>query len=446
MSALVAIVGSGPSGFYAAEALLQAGHRVDVYERLPVPFGLVRFGVAPDHPKLKSVTKLFEKIAETPDFRFFGNVEIGQDLALSDLRKRYDAVILSIGAEVERSLGIPGETLPGYHSARHFVGWYNGHPDYRDLEVDLSHERALVIGQGNVSLDVARILLKPVNELRQTDIADHALEQLAESRVREVHVLGRRGPAQARFTGKELREFGSLTGVNTVISPDELALGSACRAEMEDPSAFGQKAVYDLFATISGTAPGAGRECRFSFFRQPLALDGLGKVESALVARTVLRGDPGRQTAEATEQTERLACGLVVGCIGYRVKAMAGLELPEQTTVVPNQNGRVAAPDGDVSGLYVTGWAKRGPSGTIGTNRGDSVDTVNTLLADLPLRAAGRPEPPPPAGAVSFDDWKTLDEAEQAAGLAQDRPRRKVTRVAAMLQCVASTQEQRSYG
>ncbi|WP_349294804.1 FAD-dependent oxidoreductase (plasmid) [Thioclava sp. 'Guangxiensis'] len=431
MSALVAILGSGPSGFYAAEALLDAGHRVDLYERLPVPFGLVRHGVAPDHPKLKSVTRLFEGIAARPGLRFLGNVTVGRDLPLDQLRWQYDAVILAIGAEEGQPLGIPGDDLPGSHTARDFVGWYNGHPDHRDLQVDLSQDRALVVGQGNVALDVARILLQPVDALRGTDIADHALEQLAESRLREVLVIGRRGPAQARFTAKELREFGSLPGVNVTIPEDSLTLGPACTEELAAPTAALTRSMFATFPAIRDTAPGAARSCRFLFNRQPLALEGPGRLRAAVLGRTRLEGPPGAQRAVAIEEKEVLPCGLVVGCIGYRVRPLPGLATED--TAIPNLSGRVSMPAPGIAGLYVTGWAKRGASGTIGTNRGDSLATVSVLLADLPGHLPVRHLPEAPAGSVGFDQWRALDLAEQAAGRAVGRPRRKATRVADML-------------
>ncbi len=298
----VAIVGSGPSGFYAAEALLNAGRgiAVDMYERLPVPFGLVRFGVAPDHARLKSVTSVFTRIGQSEGFRYVGNVAIGGDIGIDDLRRYYHAVIVACGAEREKALGIPGETLAGSYSAREFVAWYNGHPDYRDLAVDLSAETAVVIGHGNVSLDAARILLKPVDELARTDIADHTLEVLAESRIRKVHIVGRRGPAQAKFTSKELREFGMFEICDTIVDPADLQLAEACAAEIAAPANMIAKSNTELMNSFRHAPAGAYRQCYFDFYRSPIRLDGVnGRVASVTFERTRLDGAPFRQARSA---------------------------------------------------------------------------------------------------------------------------------------------------
>ena len=299
----VAIVGSGPSGFYAAEALLKSSHAVsvDMYERLPVPYGLVRSGVAPDHAKLKQVIDVYAKIAEQPGFSFFGNVTIGQDLGLAELRQSYHAVIFACGAEADRSLGIPGENLPGSHAATEFVGWYNGHPDFRDREFDFSTETAVVIGQGNVAADVARILAKSTDELARTDIAAHALEALAGSRIRDIHVVGRRGPVQAKFTSKELKEFGELQHATPVVETAALELNEASKRELEDAANSGARRNYDIFCSFAGRHAGsAARRVVFSFLKSPVAIHGSTRVEAIELEDNELTGSPGGQSARGT--------------------------------------------------------------------------------------------------------------------------------------------------
>ena len=361
----VAIVGSGPSGFYAAEALLRAGEdtSVDMYEKLPVPFGLVRYGVAPDHPKLKQVTSIFSRIADMPGFRFFGNIHIGRDIAVDRLGRHYHAVIFACGAERERDLGIPGESLSGSHSARGFVAWYNGHPDYRDLRVDLDCDTAAVIGQGNVALDVARILLKDPGDLQATDIADHAYEALRASRIRTVHLIGRRSPAQARFTPRELGEFAGFEDCHVTADPAELRLGPVCEAETGDPRNAAARANLQILRSFGRNGNLASRRCRFQFMRNPVRLGGTDRVESITLERTVLTGGPFRQKCVGTGAFETVSCGLVVRCIGYRTQRLADLPVDRKTGVLKNRSGRLIDANKPLPGLYATGWAKRGPSG-----------------------------------------------------------------------------------
>ncbi len=438
----VAIVGSGPSGFYAAEALQKTdlAVQIDVFDRLPTPFGLVRGGVAPDHPKIKNVTRVYEKIASRDGFGFFGNVTIGRDVPIEMLREYYDATILCYGAETDRRLGIPGEDLPGSHTATAFVGWYNGHPDYREHEFDLSAEVAAVVGQGNVAADVARILAKSVDELRATDIAAHALDALAESRVREVHVIGRRGPAQAKFTPPELREFGRLEScVATVEGAIELSPTSAAEVE-------GSKDLQKNIATLEGyaanDAAGASREVRFRFLESPVAIEGDGRVERLVLERNRLEGDAGRQRAVPTGEHVTLDCGLVFRSIGYRGIALPGVPFDDRWGGIPNTAGRVTDGDTVVPGLYAAGWIKRGPSGVVGTNKPDAVETVRCLLEDLPtLTPCATPDSAPLARhlasrglrVVSYDDWRRIDAAEIARGTAAGKPREKGTSVDELL-------------
>lgn len=435
----VAVVGSGPSGFYAAEALFKSGLHVsvDMFERLPVPFGLVRYGVAPDHPKLKQITLVFEKIALIPGFEFFGNVTLGRDLSLEHLRDTHHVTVLAYGAERDRRLGIPNEDLPGSHTATEFVGWYNGHPDYRDHHFDLSGETAVIIGQGNVALDVARILAKPIDDLRRTDIATHALEALAASRVREIHVIGRRGPAQASFTYKELRELGELANCDIKVSASALELSSASRYELEDTTNSNAVSNVQLFRRWAESEKrDTEKRIHFHFLRSPTALHGADRVQQILLGCNRLEGEPFKQRAVTTGEHAKLPCDILFRSIGYRGQTLPGLPFDDARGVVHHHGGRVS------NCLYAVGWIKRGPSGIIGTNRADAVDTVNTILGDL----KGSCHKPKPGAAglrstltraqarvTSFDDWHRIDAAELKLGINKDKAREKITRISEML-------------
>jgi len=438
----VAVVGSGPSGFYAAEALLKADPelRVDMLDRLPTPFGLVRGGVAPDHPKIKQVALVYDRIARNPRLRFFGNVCVGRDVDVDRLRAAYHAVVFASGAEADASLGIPGESLPGSHAAGEFVGWYNGHPDHSHRSFDLSHEVAVVIGHGNVASDICRMLAMPASALAGTDVAEHALAALAQSRIREIHVVGRRGPAQAKFTDNELRELGAIPDCDAVVAPDDLALNEASRAEIADPRGADAAKIVDIFRGFRGSA--GSRSCRFRFFEMPEAIHGAGRVESLTLAKTRLEGEPFRQRATSTGERVDLACGIVFRCVGFRANALPGLPFDERRGIVPNREGRVLEGDAPVPGLYVAGWVKRGASGVIGTNRADSGETVRSLLADLPALRAREPAGADALGAalaagnarvIDYAAWLRIDAAEVSRGKAHGKPREKFTRVDAML-------------
>jgi len=446
----VAVVGSGPSGFYAAEALFKAGPevRVDVFDRLPTPFGLVRGGVAPDHQKIKNVTRVYDRIAADARFSFLGNVTVGRDVSVEELRGFYDAVLFTCGAETDRRLGIPGEDLPGSFTATEFVGWYNAHPDYRDRVFDLSAEVAVVIGQGNVAMDVSRILSKTVDELKTTDIAAHALEALAESRVREVYLVGRRGPVQAKFTPPEIKEIGELAACDPVVAPEDLELNEASRVELEDPGNKHQRRNYEILREFSRREPGAkGRRYLCRFLESPVALEGEGRLERVVLERNVLKGDPGNQWAEGSGDTHSLACGILFRSIGYRGVPLPGVPFDERRGVFPNRKGRILDGETVVPGLYAAGWIKRGPSGVIGTNKPDAVETVECLLEDLSsLEPSVRPDR---AGlvellagrgvrVVDYEDWRALDAAEIERGKAKGKPREKFPTVAAMLEALDS--------
>ncbi len=453
----VAIIGAGPSGFYAAEHLQKQPLEVDIdmFDRLPTPFGLVRGGVAPDHQKIKSVTRIYDRIAGHPRFRFFGNVEFGRDLSIGDLLGHYPAVIFSCGAPTDRALGIPGEALAGSRTATEFVGWYNGHPDYRDLTFDLSQESVAVVGLGNVAMDVTRILCRTEEELAATDIAPYALEALRESRVRTVYVLGRRGPVQAAFTNPEIKELGEMTDADFLVDPAELVLDDASRAmlaEAEDRTA--QKNLETLTTLAAKPPAGKRRQIIMRFCVSPVALEGTDQVERVRLVRNRLEPDGrGGVRAVATGQEETIPAGLVFRSVGYRGVALPGVPFDERACVIPSDGGRVRDAAGQpLPGQYVAGWIKRGPSGVIGTNKPDAVETVEKLLED---HAAGRlpapPEPTPEAvdallrargiRPVDYEDWKRLDELERAAGEKLGRPRVKFTRVAEMLEALDQSRE-----
>ena len=419
----VAVVGSGPAGFYAAGALLSADPpaEVDMIERLPTPWGLVRLGVAPDHPKLKSVSRAFERIAEQPGFRFLGNVEFGRDVRHADLVRLYDAVIYAVGAQTDRRLGIPGEDLPGSWAATEFVAWYNGHPDYQDIAFDLSVERAVVIGNGNVALDLARMLALTHEELSPTDATDASIAAIASSAIREIVVVGRRGPAQAAFTTPELQEMGALAGADVVVDPADLE-------GAQPKSTLAERNVSVLQELAAREPEGKPRRVVFRFFESPVAILGEERVEGIELVRNELDEN---DRAVATDVHETLSCGLVFRSVGYLGVELPGVPFDARSGTIPNEGGRVEP------GVYCAGWIKRGPSGVIGTNKKDATETVELLLADA---AAGRLEPKPDAGVaavdsllaergirvVEYDGWMAIDEAERAAGEKSGRPRVKL--------------------
>jgi len=442
----VAIIGSGPSGFYAAEALLAATIKieVDLYDRLPAPFGLVRYGVAPDHPKIKNVIKVYEKTANHPQFAFLGNVMAGKDISVPELQRFYDAIIFTCGAQTDRALGIPGEDLSGSTTATEFVAWYNGHPEYRDRKFDLSQEAAVIIGQGNVAMDVGRILSKTVDELKTTDIAQHALEVLAESKVKEVHLIGRRGPVQAAFTPPEIKEFGGLKDCDPVLDPAYLNLNPESQIELEDPNGAVRRRNWEVLKEFA-SRPTPTKRKRFviHFCKGPKELRGNGRVEKVILEKNKLVGSPGAQQAVGTGEMEELACGIFFRSVGYRGVPIPGVPFDPKKGIFPNVGGRILGDDGKaLPGLYASGWIKRGPSGVIGTNKPDSVETVNNLLSDVSHLC----ECPMPQRAavmdflkqkhvrfVSFEDWRKIDSAEMERGKPLGKPREKFIKVEEML-------------
>jgi ferredoxin--NADP+ reductase len=442
----VAIVGSGPSGFYTAGHLLASKKhpdlvaQVDMYDRLPTPWGLVRGGVAPDHPNIKSVSRIYEKTAAHPEFRFFGNVELGVDITREDLRRRYHAVIYAVGAQTDKRMGIPGEDLPGSWAATEFVAWYNGHPDYRDLEFDLSHERAIVVGNGNVATDVARMLALTRDELAVTDVADHAIDPLADSGIKEIVVLGRRGPAQTAFTNPELLELGEMTDADVFVDPTDCELDSLSREwlESEEASMTSRKNVEIITEYSTRKPTGKSKRIILRFLVSPVEVVGDDRVEAIRICRNELRDEDGALRACATDTTEVIEGGIVFRSIGYRGVPLEDLPFDERRGVIPNEAGRILADGEPLAGEYVVGWIKRGPTGIIGTNKRDAQETVDNVLEDL---EAGRlPVPSDPDREsleellderkpehVTYEGWEAIDRSEKAAGEPQGRPRVKLT-------------------
>ena len=456
----IAVIGSGPAGFYAAGHLLKdadAGFEVDMFERLPTPWGLVRSGVAPDHPKIKSVTRVYEKTAAHPRFRYYGNVTFGLHVSREDLLRHYHAIVYATGSPSDRPLGIEGEGLPGSHAATEFVGWYNGHPDHTDLEVDLlSAERAVVIGNGNVAIDVARMLVLTAEELAPTDTADHALEVLAASRVKEVVVVGRRGPAQAAFTNPELLELGELSDADVIVDAEELERGLAVHDERAEQDVTARRNVEILREFAAARAVGQGQARRAALPR--LAGGAAARRATAISApsswsaTSLSLADDGALRAQPTDERETLPAGLVFRAIGYRGIPLPRVPFDERSGVIPNEGGRVRDPESgeQLAGEYVVGWIKRGPSGVIGTNKKDAQETVDAIFADMAAQngAGHRPEAPD-AGAVeellrerqpqlvSYAGWEAIDRHERARGETAGRPRVKVTSIEEMLRIAA---------
>jgi ferredoxin--NADP+ reductase len=452
----VAIIGSGPAGFYAAEHLFKQTDlavQVDMYDRLPTPFGLVRGGVAPDHQKIKSVTKVYDRTASRDEFRFYGYVEIGKDVQVDDLKRFYHQIVFTTGAQTDKQLGIPGEDLPRSHAATEFVAWYNGHPDYRHLEFDLSQQSVAVIGVGNVAVDVARILCRTPEELAVTDMADYALEALRQSKIKDVYLIGRRGPAQAAFTTPEVKELGEMQDADCIVPPDEAALDPLSQEELLQSGDRSLTSKVEIIQEYAKREPsGKSRRLTLRFLVSPTELypavdGGVGGLK--LVKNELYATEVGTLRPRTTDVTEDLPCGLVFRSIGYKGVAIPGIPFHEKWGVINNTEGRVVNPDSGepVTGVYTAGWIKRGPSGVIGTNKPDSVETVNCMLEDLQSGKVISPEQPDPDAArgfiqdrqpqfVSYDDWHQLDEIEVSRGEASGRPRVKFTGIDEMLKAL----------
>ncbi len=450
----VAIIGSGPAGFYAAEALLKQTEpvvHVDIFDRLPTPFGLVRGGVAPDHPKIKGVARVFERTAQRPAFRFYGNVRLGKDIWLADLREHYHLVILAVGNEADRRMGVPGEGITGSTPAAVFVGWYNGHPDYRAARIRLDVPAAAVVGNGNVAVDVARILLRSPEGLAKTDIASHALQALEQSAVRDVYLLGRRGPAQAAFTAAELRELAELDDVDIVLDPAVLDLDPASAAAVAADS--GKKQVLQVLQALAERPlVGRPRRLHMRFWVSPLAVE--AGADDAVAGLRLEKNRPearsdGQVAAKGTGEHETLPVGLVVPAIGYAGDPIEGIPFDSKALRIPSRDGRVVDPaTGEaVPHLYVVGWARTGPQGLIGAHKASSAEVVQRALEDAVHDGlAARTLPPPEAllallasrqvQHVSFDDWQRLDAIEVARGERRGAPRDKFSDVEAILRAL----------
>ena len=425
-----AVIGAGPAGFYACDKLLAAGFEVDLLDALPTPFGLVRSGVAPDHPNIKAVARVYEKTAAKPGFRFFGGVVLGEHVSRADLLERYHAVVYAIGTDLDRRLGIPGEDLRGSYPATRFVAWYNGHPDACDESFDLSAERAVVIGNGNVAIDVARMLLLDPDELALTDTADHAIAPLASANVSEVILLGRRGPEHAAFTNPELRELGEMTGVDVQVDPAELE-------GAEEPADPTKRRNLEILRSYAERPAGTnGRRIGLKFRRSPAEILGDERVTGLRVVRN--RIEAGR--AVPTGEEEVIGCGLVFRSIGYTGRPVDEVPFDADRGLIRNEGGRVCDEHGvPHRGEYAVGWIKRGPSGVIGTNKKDAADTVAKVVEDAEAGRldADRPEAGECAqwlaecapDAVTWEGWQAIDEHERAAGEPHGRPRVKLVRL-----------------
>ncbi len=449
----VAIIGSGPTGFYAADHLLKQKDfviEVDMFDRLPTPYGLVRLGVAPDHQKIKSVTKAFDRTANRPGFRFYGYVELGKDILIEDLRQHYHQIIYSIGTQSDRKMNIPGEDLQSSHPATEFVAWYNGHPDYQDCQFDLSQERAAIIGVGNVAMDVARILGRTPEELDKTDITNRAFAALSQSNIKEIYILGRRGPAQAAFTTSEIKELGELAGADIVVPPEEAKLDPLSQAWLEtDGSSSNMKKIEIIqsYATCKETTKPKKITLRFLVSPIELTEDGNGHIKAMrLMKNELYTTEDGTIRPKATEQFEEISVGLVFRSVGYQGIPLPDVPFNEQAGVILNKKGRVLHPDTQepVLGEYTAGWIKRGPKGVIGTNKSDALETVTCMLDDLINGNVLTPDQPEPEAVTrlieerqphyfTYDDWLKLNEIEVTKGKTLGRPRVKFTTVAEML-------------
>ena len=452
----VAIVGAGPAGAFAAASVLRArgDAEVDLFERLPTPWGLLRGGVAPDHQEIKRLEDLFDRQTLRRGCRFLGNVEVGVDVSHAELMEHYTAVIYATGAQTDKSLRIPGEDLSGSWAATEFVAWYNGHPDYRGLEFDLSATRAVVVGNGNVAADVTRILTLSARELERTDVADHALDALRESRIEEVVVLGRRGPAQAAFTSAELRELGRLDGVDVRVDPADVELDAVSQRWLAEEGTFTARKNVELLREFAARPAGdAPRRIALRFLRSPVEIRGAASVEAIDVRRNeIVRADDGALRARPLDEAvETIECGLVLRSVGYQAVPLPDVPFDERRFVLPNQRGRVLTADGTpLPGVYAVGWIKRGPTGILGTNKRDADETVSCLVEDL---AAGTPAQPPQPGRdridallaerkpdlVTVEGWRAIDGHELRRGRSEQRPRVKLASRDELLDAAGAT-------
>ncbi|MPS49465.1 FAD-dependent oxidoreductase [Methylobacillus sp.] len=446
----VAVIGAGPSGFYVAEAFANQCTDVEVtmIEKLPCPYGLVRYGVAPDHQKLKSVTSTLDAIAEYPQVKYLGNVTLGQDISLEELQSFFHVVVLTTGMPNSTSLGIPGEHLPGVHPATSFIGWYNGHPDFQDTSFDLASPVAVVIGHGNVAIDVARILSKSIDELRKSDMTEAALSVLAESQIKTVHLVGRRGPVQAKFTPKEIHELGKLENCLVSIDPKHLDINLSSSVELNDvTNALGRKnfSIFQEFGKHFGLISDK-KQIVIDFMMKPKAFIGENKLQTVRFDITSLEGPAFKQSVIATGKTSDIHAGLAFSCVGFKGTAFPGLMTSEANGALKHSRSGILSELGvKIPGLYAAGWAKRGPQGVVGTNRECAQDTVVHIMEDID-QLIKAPKPGHPAlvsllgerniQCVTFSDWKVINAKEIERGKSLGKPREKFTSVADMLACI----------
>jgi len=448
----VAIIGSGPSGFYVADALINAGISVEItlVEKLPCPYGLIRYGVAPDHQKLKRIANTLDTIAEHPSITFLGNVELGKDISLEEIKLNYHAIVFCNGLPDNISLGIDGEQLAGVSPCNDLIGWYNGHPDYQRQEFDFDHDAAVVIGHGNVAIDISRILSKSIDELRSSDIPESALEVLSQKKLKHVHMVGRRGPIQAKFTTKELHELGKLSNCHVSLDPIHLNLKSACQQELDDLSNTvvqkNYKVMQSYGSNFSELNDKSNTQISIDFMLNPKYFTGDKQLSSVLFEQTYLEGDPFSQTCKSLENLIEIPCGLAFTSVGFRGTLLENLPVNEPKRTLTNQNSKLLGSNGEtVKGLYAAGWVKRGPQGVIGTNRECAQNTVDNILKDSPALIETSAEGK--AGLltmlnqknrryVTFEDWKVIDNKEVEKGQALGKPREKFVTVEEMLACL----------
>lgn len=436
----IAIIGAGPSGMYAADALFKSklNVRVDAFDRLPTPYGLLRGGVAPDHQKMKSVAAYYDRVAANENFHFYGNVRVGIDISINEIEAYYDAIVISCGAESDKQLGIAGEDLDGSYAATAFVGWYNGHPDYQSLSFNLQAKTAVIIGQGNVAIDVTRILSKTQAELANSDITHAAMEALKNSQIEDIYLVGRRGPVQSAFTKMEIEELGHLENCDIVVDKKDMEIGAACIKELEGNNKA-QKNYEVLKAFSERELTGKPKRIHVKFFRSPLELSGTKAVESIKLGVNQLYGEAGSQSAKTTGESEIIDCQLVLRSVGYKGIGIHGVPIESRLGVIPNIKGQVTKEDGTLlPHLYVTGWIKRGPSGVLGTNKPDSTETINTLLSNLEKLPVAKKRntdellqlfKEKAIRYVTFSDWQKIDAEEKRRGESTGKPREKFTSV-----------------
>tara|TARA_R110001583_G_scaffold164850_1_gene317329 strand:- start:2446 stop:3825 length:1380 start_codon:yes stop_codon:yes gene_type:complete len=448
----VVIIGSGPSGFYVADALINAGISAEItlLEKLPCPYGLLRYGVAPDHQKLKRIANTLDVIAEHDSVTFLGNVELGKDISLEEIKLNYHVIVFCNGMPDSISLGIDGEQLAGAYPCNDLVGWYNGHPDYQGQDFDFDHDTAVVIGHGNVAIDISRILSKSIDELRVSDIPERALEILSKKRLKRVHMIGRRGPIQSKFTTKELHELGKLNNCNISIDPRHLNLKLACQQELDDASNTvvqkNYKVMQSYASNFSELNDNSKTQISIDFMLNPKLFTGNKQLSSVIFEQTYLEGAPFNQTCKSLEHLIEIPCGLAFTSVGFRGALLENLPINEPKRTLTNQNSKLLGSDGKtVKGLYAAGWVKRGPQGVIGTNRECAQSTVDTILKDTPTLLQTSAEGK--AGLleilnkksiryVTFEDWKVIDRKEVENGLSLGKPREKFVTIKEMLACL----------